>query len=286
MQKCGFAGRERTEALDAVGRDDHHLARLDVADEASADDVERAGLRCKDRRAVEVAEHQRPDTVRVARADHLLRRQADQGPRPFDLGQRVDHAVDEARAAAGGDEMEDDFGVGGRLEDRAALLEPLLQRQGIGNVAVMGDGKSAAGKFGEERLDIPVGWPAMGRVSVMADRPVARQSVHHGSTGKIVAHQAKVPFGVEFATVKRDDARSLLAAVLKRVETERGELRRVLVAEDAEDPALLMELVGVGQGPRSLRARQIVPVLHAAHCAVPPSLFSMSWSIPCCSSGV
>ena len=37
-----------------------------------ADHVERAGLRGQDRAAVEVAEHQRADAERIARADQLL----------------------------------------------------------------------------------------------------------------------------------------------------------------------------------------------------------------------
>ena len=56
--------------------DDDHLAGLDVAHEARADDVEGAGLRGEDIGAVEIAEHQRPDAERIAAADHLLLRQA------------------------------------------------------------------------------------------------------------------------------------------------------------------------------------------------------------------
>ena len=53
--------------------------------------------------------------------------------------------------------MEDHLGVGGRLEDRAAPLQPLLQRHGVGEVAVVGDGETAAGELGEERLDVALG---------------------------------------------------------------------------------------------------------------------------------
>ena len=120
----------------------------------------------------------------------------------------------------------------------------------------------------------------------MADRPVARQSVHHGSTGEVVAHQAEMPFGVKLAAVKRDDACPLLAAMLEGMEAERRELSRVLMAEDAEDPALFVELVGVGRRPDPVRARHAIDAILAVHWAAPPSLFSISWSIPCCSSGV
>ena len=60
------AARTGTAALDALGGDDHHLAGLEVAHEARADDVERAGFGSEDPGAVEIAEHQRPDAERVA----------------------------------------------------------------------------------------------------------------------------------------------------------------------------------------------------------------------------
>ncbi len=71
--------------LDAVLGGDDDFAVLDVAHEARADDVERAGLRGKDRAAVEVAEHKGADAERIARADQLLVGQADKGVGALDL---------------------------------------------------------------------------------------------------------------------------------------------------------------------------------------------------------
>ena len=119
---------EREQALDALGGDDHHLARLDVAHEAGADDVERAGLGRQDPGAVEVAEHQRPDAERIAHADHLLRRQRHQRVGALDLADRVDEARVEVALAAGGDQVQERLGVGGRREDRALLLQQRAAR--------------------------------------------------------------------------------------------------------------------------------------------------------------
>ena len=63
-----------------------NFAVLDVADVLGADDVERAGLRRQDRAAVELAEHQRPDAERIARADQLLVGQADEANRRLRAG--------------------------------------------------------------------------------------------------------------------------------------------------------------------------------------------------------
>ncbi len=54
--------------------DDDQLARLDVADEARADHVERDGLRGEDGRFAELAHDQRADAERVAAGDQPFAR--------------------------------------------------------------------------------------------------------------------------------------------------------------------------------------------------------------------
>ena len=51
---------------------------------------------------------------------------------------------------------------------------------------------------------------------------------------------------VELRAVEGDDAGRLLAAMLERVQAEGGQGGGVRMAEDAEDAALLVELVVVG----------------------------------------
>ena len=68
---------EREQALDARCAVTTTISPgFDVAHEARADDVERAGLRGQDPGAVEIAQHQRADAERIAAADHLLARSA------------------------------------------------------------------------------------------------------------------------------------------------------------------------------------------------------------------
>ena len=62
----GRRRRRSGSAADAVLVDGDQLARLDLADEAGADDVERGGLARDDPAALEPAEHQRAHAVRVA----------------------------------------------------------------------------------------------------------------------------------------------------------------------------------------------------------------------------
>ena len=58
----------------------------------------------------------------------------------------------------------------------------------------------------------------------------------------------------ELLSVEGDDAGRLLAAVLQRVQPERGQRRRLRVPPNAEDAALFVELVVEGMRP---------PILHA-----------------------
>ena len=60
---------------------------------------------------------------------------------------------------------------------------------------------------------------------------------------EVVADEAEAALGVELLAVVGDDAAGFLAAMLEGVQAERGERRRILVAEDAEDAAFLAQPV-------------------------------------------
>ena len=78
----------------------------------------------------------------------------------------------------------------------------------------------------------------------MADGRIAGQAVDDIALGKGVADQAEPALGVKALAVEGDDAAGLLAAMLERVQAERGDGGRVRVAENAEDAAFLAEPVG------------------------------------------
>jgi hypothetical protein len=139
--------------------------------------------------------------------------------------------------------VEDDLRVRGRLEDRAAPLQPVLQGDRVGEVAVVGDRETAAGELGEQRLDVALDRSAMGRITDVADGAVALEGVHHRRRGKAVADQAEVPGAVELASVEADNAGAFLAAVLQGMQAKHGQGRCVGVAEHTEHPALFAELV-------------------------------------------
>ena len=221
------------------------LAVLDVAHVFRADDVERAGFGGEDRMAVELADHQRADAERIARADQLLVGEADEGVGAFELAQPLDEAVDEAVALGARDEMQDDLGVGGRLHDRAVAHQLAAQGEAVGQVAVVADREAAAVELGEQRLHVAQDGFAGGRIAHMADRRHAGQAVDHLAAGEVVADQAHAALGMEPLAVEGDDAGGFLAAVLERVQAERGDRGGVGMAEDAEDAAFFAQPVAV-----------------------------------------
>ena len=231
--------------MGAVLVEDQNLAVVDVAHILRADDVERAGFRRQDRAAVELAQHQRPDAQRVARADQFLVGQADEGEGTFEHAQAFDEAVDEAVAMRARHQMQDHLGIGGRLHHGTVADQLFAQRDAVGEVAVVADGKAAGIKLGEQRLHVAQDGFAGGRIAHMADRGIAGQAVDDFAPRKGVADQAEAAFGVETLAVEGDDAGGFLAAVLQRVQAERGDRSRVRVAENAEYAALFAQPIGI-----------------------------------------
>ncbi len=139
--------------------------------------------------------------------------------------------------------MDDGFGVGGRLEDRAFRDQFVAQQPRIGEVSVVRDREAAAREVGEHRLYVAHHRAARRRIADVADGVPALQLGDVPVIAEDVTDQTHMAFGGELRTVKGDDAGRLLAAMLKRVQAERRQGRGVVVAEDAEDPAFLMQFV-------------------------------------------
>ena len=209
-------------ALRAALVEHDDLAGLDVTDILRADDVERAGFRGQDRAAAEFAQYQGADAERIARPDQLLVGQRYQRIGALDRAERLDEAIDEAVALRLRDQMQDDFGVGGGLHHGAVAHKVPAQRQPVGEIAVVANRETAGIEFGEQRLHVAQDGGAGGRVADMADRGIAGQAVDDLAAGEGVADEAEPPLGMKSAPVEGDDARSLLAAMLQGVQSERG----------------------------------------------------------------
>ena len=142
-------------------------------------------------------------------------------------------------------QQQHDFGVRGRLADRAFADQLAPQRQAVGEIAVVGDRQAAGVEFGEQRLDVAQDRRAGRRIAHVADRRRAGQALDRRRAGEVVADQAEAALGMEARAVEGDDAGRLLAAVLQSVQAERGDRRGGGMTEDAEDAAFLAQPVAV-----------------------------------------
>ncbi len=112
--------------MHAFGSNDDQFARLDLALVDGADQVEGAGFGGEDdgvgamrRLSGNAAHHQRTEAARIARGKDAVGRQHDQRKCAFQAAQRIGHGVGQRLLARTRDQVHDDFGVAGGLEDRA-----------------------------------------------------------------------------------------------------------------------------------------------------------------------
>jgi hypothetical protein len=112
-------------------------------------------------------------------------------------------------------------------------------------------------ELGEQRRHVPQHGLAGGGVAVVADGGMPGQPIDDRRIAEIVADMAVAAVIVELLAVVGDDSGRLLAAMLERMQAERRVRRRVRRAIDAEDAALLVELVVVERmgGGRRRQAR-------------------------------
>ncbi len=230
-------------ALEPGLRDHHDLAVLHLAHELRADHVERARLGGEHVGGVEPADDERADADGIARADQHVVGQAHERIGALDLAQRLDEALDDAALLRAGEKMQDDLGVGGRLTDGARGDQLLAHGQGVGEVAVVGDGEAAGVDVGKERLHVAQHGVASRRVAVVADGEVALQALDDAGAREVVADEPHAPLVMELRAVVADDAAGLLSAMLERVQPERRDGGGFGVPKNTKDPAFLAESI-------------------------------------------
>jgi hypothetical protein len=110
----------------------------------------------------------------------------------------------------------------------------------------VGDCEAPGLELGEQRLDVTQYGVAGGRIANMADGPSPRQAIDRRSIREVIADQPLAALRVEPDAVESDNAGGFLAAMLQRMQPERGNGGGVRMVEDAEDAALLAQPVAIG----------------------------------------
>ena len=230
--------------FEAVVVDDDHFARRDVADELGAIDIEAAGLGRQNPRAViELADAERAEAMRVSRTDELVFRHDRQAVRALDFLEAFEHFFLNRLLARARDEVHEDLGVDGGLEDRALLLELVADLGGVREVAVVRERDLAACVVDHERLRVRQEARARCRIAHMADGDVLIFHVRQLVAEDLVdeAHAAR---DVHPRAIRQRDAGALLPTMLQGIEAEIRHFRDIFRPRiDAVDAALLFPFV-------------------------------------------
>ena len=173
----------------------------------------------------------------VLDGDHLALAQEKERPGAADTQKGGDERLEEVVALGLRDLVEDDFAVGGALEDGAVVFELAAQLGGIDQVAVVRNGERAAAVVDEERLGVGDAVGAGGGIADVAHRHVAGQLVEPVAAEDLV-DEPLVLEDLELVAVAGDDPGALLAAMLKGIEAEVDHLGGLGMTEDADDAAL------------------------------------------------
>ncbi len=204
--------------------------------------------------------------MRVAGRDQLGAGQRQHRVAALDLCDRIGETVGGRGVLRAGNEVEDDFGIGGRLTDGAIRDDLAAERQAVGEVAVVGNRDAAFMQLGKERLDVAQRHFACRRVARVADGHEARELRESCGVGVVIADETHALFGAELLAVEGDDTCSFLAAMLERMQAERRQRRGIRVPEDAEHAALFVQGIAI-DFVMDFRGSQIGH--HSRLCSVP-----------------
>ncbi len=163
----------------------------------------------------------------------------------LDLLQSVGQPVEHVGLPGRCDEVDDHLGVAGRLKDRAAAIECPPQLHRVGQIAVVGNGEAALGELGEQRLDVAQRGLAGGRIAHVADGAAAGELTDDIVAIEVARDMAHRPVRMEMLAVETGHAGGFLAPVLQRVQPQGNEACRIAGTPDAENAALLAQLVVV-----------------------------------------
>ena len=195
-------------------------------------------------RAVRAAEHERPEAPRDRAPRRARRASGRPARRPPHLEERSTRS--RPRAARGGCarsrwRMTSVSEVDWKIEPAASSSwrsTPALTRLPLWATAIGPRWQSIRIRLGVRRDGVPGG-----RVADVADRAVGRAAARGRSSSKTSSTRPIPRSRRRCSPSPASDARRFLAAVLQGVEAEVGEVRRLGVAEDAEDAALVVEVV-------------------------------------------
>ncbi len=236
LLRLGEADRARAAGL----AEDDHLARLDLAHDLGADDVQggrlggdHPGLGL----ARDAAQDERPEAMRIADADDAVLVHDDQRVGARDLRQHGQQRGHDVVAGHIGEERREQLRVARATDALAAAGQAFEQLARVDQVAVVPDRHRPLGPQAIGRLGVLPEGRAGRRVAAVGDRQVAAQRWQAAFVEDLGDH-AEVLVDHHALAVADGHAGRLLAAMLEREEGQRREAGRLLArGMDADDAA-------------------------------------------------
>ena len=170
MQCASFPGGNGLIDLTPSAEDDQDFARRHIALVGRADQIHRTRLRAHHPGIVEAAKGERTEAVRIADGNQPVLGQHHQGKRTLHLGDRLDDGVLDTARFRTRVEVQDDFGIAVRLEDRSLLHQIVAQLAGVHDVAVVTERDLAVRAVDQDRLGVEQLALAGGGIAHVADR--------------------------------------------------------------------------------------------------------------------
>ena len=231
----------------------HDLTGLDIAHKSGTHRIQRAALAGKGPAGAigQLADAERAEAVRVARGDKLGVGHDDQTVSTLNFIHRAadSHLDIRGQQTVLGQQVGNDLGVGGAVEDRTAHLQLAAQLGGVDQIAVVADSHGTLAVMQDHRLCVGPAALTGGGVAHMAGSHLGtvRQLLQH-ALGENLADKAQIAVAGKHTVHIQGDAAALLPAVLQRVQCAvdgADHIGRAGFIVDAKDTALLVQTLGI-----------------------------------------
>ena len=232
---------------DVFGSEDKDLAGLYVADKLCANCRQGTALRGDHIAAVlHPAVAQRPESVRIPRADQLLRRHDDQGIRALKrVHSPADGLLNGRRAKTlPGNDVGDGLGVAGRVKNSAGELQLRAELCRVGKISIVRNSHVPFLVVDLYRLTIPPAGRAGRSVPGVRHGNIAFRKAGEHIPCKDFTYQPEIFVGVEDPVFIDNNAAAFLASVLQCIQAQIAQHRHISrsFCHHAENTAFLVDL--------------------------------------------
>ena len=180
--------------------------------------------------------------MRIAGNHQEFRREHDQRESPSHISESFHEGVQDRSALGTGQQVEYDFAVACRMENRAVALKLPAYVGRVGEVAVVRQRNGTPPAVYQDRLCICKLAFTRRRITDMPNGRVTGQLLEM-RFAENVRHMPHFLAEMEFPSVRAHDAGRFLAPVLQSVQSQVGQPRRLRMRHDRENATLLFQLI-------------------------------------------